>query len=130
LKIEQKVKVVINNGDTLIQMDVEYARLILKEVLNKKITDSILTYYIGLNSLNIDLVSFQFKQIKTLLSKQDNYVFKIGNLKQVVNNKDIEITTLNSEIKLYKKEIRKQKVLKIIGLGAAIVLPILVLLIK
>jgi len=121
---------VINNGDTLIQMDVEYARLILKEVLNKKITDSILTYYIGLNSLNIDLVSFQFKQIKTLLSKQDNYVFKIGNLKQVVNNKDIEITTLNSEIKLYKKEIRKQKVLKIIGLGAAIVLPILVLLIK
>jgi len=133
LKKEQKVKVVINNnGDTLIQMNVEHARLILKEVSNKKITDNILKQYIVKDSLNSALSVFQIEKDRISSIKEYNSIVKIENLEKVVNNKDTEITILNSVIKSKDSEIKKIKLkLKIIGLGTAIVIPIiLTLLIK
>jgi hypothetical protein len=50
------------------------------------------------------------------------------NQKLIVSNKDKEIVILNDIIKKQKKEIRKQKVLKIMGFSAAVILPITVLL--
>jgi len=45
----------------------------------------------------------------------------------VISNKDREIVLKDNIIKQQKKEIRKQKVLKIIGFSGAIILPIITL---
>lgn len=49
------------------------------------------------------------------------------NLNEVIINKDKEIAFKDETIKEQKKEIRKQKFLKIIGFSAAVALPILTL---
>jgi hypothetical protein len=52
----------------------------------------------------------------------------IDNFDEIITNKDKEIKIKDGEIKLLKKEVRKQKILKVIGYAAAIILPILTLL--
>ena len=49
---------------------------------------------------------------------------RIANLEEIIKNKDTEISYKDMIIKQQKKEIRKQKVLKIVGFSSAIILPV------
>ena len=125
---EPRVQTVINQkGDTLIQLKLSDAKLILAEVLDKEVADSLVNVYMLRDSLNKTTIELQVKEIKALQQKGFNYNQQVANLEKIVGNKDEELEKLNEIIKFQKKEIRKQKTYKILGFTAAVVLPILVL---
>ena len=85
LKKGQVKTFVSDNGDTLITMRIEDAKLILIDILNYQIADSIISEY---------------------------------------EAKDKEIAFKDDVIKKQKREIRKQKALKILGFSGVIILPV------
>lgn len=125
---KQKVTSSISsNGDTIISMRLDYAKILLNEVLDKQIVDSLLLIYKQKDSLNNDVISIQKNTIQLLQTQGNNKDFQIKNFNLLIANKDVEITEQKAIIKKQKKEIRKQKILKLIGFTGAIVFPVLVL---
>ena len=128
-KIEPRVKPVITKeGDTLIQLKVSDAKILLKDVLEKKLCDSTVAEYIQLDGLRSGTIALQQDKITTLETKFTNCNSIVGNLETVVKNKDTELNLLNDIIKKQDRVIIKQKMFKFMGFGAAIIIPITFLL--
>jgi len=120
-----RVSTIINSkGDTLIQMNLADAKIVLTAVLDKEIVDSLLVVYTTKDEINTTIIRLQKSDIKKLQEKSANQEILAANLEKIIANKDIEISFLNETIKKQKKEIRKQKILKIIGYTAAVALPV------
>jgi hypothetical protein len=125
---DNRVRVTISpNGDTLVTMAYEDARILLNDVLKYEYTDSLLAAYVERDSLNMQTITFQKMILSNLSMANSNLETMLSNLEQVIENKDSEVDLMNSIIKEQRKEIRKQKVLKVIGFSSAIVLPIITL---
>ncbi len=127
---EQRVETLINQkGDTLIQMKLADAKIILAEILDKEIADSLINVYMERDAINSSTIELQVKEIKAYQAKSLNQQQQISNLNAMLNIKDEELAILNKVVSDQKKEIRKQKTYKVFGFIAAVVLPILVLLV-
>lgn len=125
---KNRVTTTVNaKGDTLVTMSYEDARVILRDVLYYEYTDSLLTVFKERDSLNTSVITMQKEALVILNQQKLNLEQIITNLEMVIDNKDVEIELKDNIIKQQKKEIRKQKILKIIGFSAAIVLPIITL---
>jgi len=123
-----EIKETVNsNGDTLVIMHLEDARVILNDLLEYEIADSLLTVYKEKDSLNEETISIQKDIIFKLVEKNDNQQYQIENFKEVLDNKNEELGFKEDTIKEQKKEIRKQKLLKLAGFTSTIILPILTL---
>jgi len=124
----QRVKTVVNSvGDTLIEMSLADAKIILADIIDKQVADSMLSVYEFRDSISKNTIQIQLKQINILKEKVVNCETIIANLNEMLSNKDKEIDLLNETIKKQKREIRKQKILKIIGFTSAVVLPVVTL---
>ena len=124
-----EVKTLVNeNGDTLVMMNLEDARIILSDLMEYEIVDSLLQVYKEQDSLNTTTITLQKDVIVKLSKKSNNQQTQIDNFQTILDNKNAEITLKDDIIKQQKKEIRKQKFLKILGFTGSIVLPILTLL--
>lgn len=131
LKKEPRIKTFVDSkGDTLIQMRLSDAKLILNDVLEKQVLDSIIAVHDKMDSINSVTIILQLSKIKLLQDKNSNQTIQIKNLEQILANKDKEVAILTEIQHKQKKEIRKQKILKIIGFSAAVVLPITVAIIS
>ena len=125
-----EVKTLVNeNGDTLVMMNLEDARIILSDLMEYEIVDSLLAVYEEKDSLNTHTITLQKDIIVKLTKKSSNQQVQIDNFQTILDNKNEEIGLKDETIKQQKKEIRKQKFLKIIGFTGSIVLPILTLLV-
>ena len=123
-----EVKEIINNrGDTLVLMNLEDARIVLSDLLEYEVVDSLLTVYKNKDTLNINTISLQKDIIVKLTQKSENQQSIVDNFEQILSNKNAEIEFKNKIIKAQNKEIKKQKRLKIVGFIGSIVLPILTL---
>jgi len=109
-----------SNGDTIINMPLAYAKSILNDVLDKKIVDSLLIEFKKKDSLNLGVISIQKNTIELLQTQGNNKDIQLKNFEKLLANKEVEITAL-------KKQILKQKLLKVIGFTGSVVLPILIL---
>lgn len=98
------------------------AKLILNDLLNYEITDSLLESYIEKDSINMQIINEKNIIITSL--EEDVKDLKIITNKQteIILNKDLEIEILN-------KEVKKQKRHKIFAIVGACFTPILTLLI-
>ena len=124
-----EVKEIINsNGDVLVVMHLEDARIILNDLLEYEIADSLLTVYKEKDSLNTNTISLQKDIIFKLVEKSDNQQSQINNFQKILDNNKQIIQYKDDTIKHQKKEIRKQKLQKILGFSGSIILPILTLL--
>jgi len=94
-----------------------------------EIVDSLLLVYKEKDSLNINTITLHKDIIVKLTKKSDNQQIQIDNFQTILDNKNAEILLKDETIKQQKKEIRKQKFLKILGFTGSIVLPILTLLV-
>ena len=123
-----EVKEIINNrGDTLVLMNLEDARIVLSDLLEYEVVDSLFTVYKNKDTLNINTISLQKDIIVKLTQKSENQQSIVDNFEQILANKNAEIEFKNKIIKAQNKEIKKQKRLKIVGFIGSIVLPILTL---
>lgn len=122
------IKSTINEkGDTLIVMNLRDVKLILTDLLEYEVTDSLLNVYIERDSLNTEKVVLKDGMIERLKLQNLNKDDIITNLNEILTNKDKMITLKDDLIKLQKREIKKQKNLKRVGFISAVVLPILTL---
>jgi len=125
-----EVKTIVDeSGDTLVIMNLEDAKIILSDLLEYEIVDSILTVYKEKDSLNQKTITLQKEVIFKLMEKSDNQQDQINNFQQIINNKDEELGHKDDTLKQYKKELRKQKFLKFLGFGGSVLLPIITLVI-
>ena len=60
------------NGDTLIQMHLLDAKIVLKGVLDGEVADSLLTIFMLRDSINNSIIQIQVSQIKLLQEKSKN----------------------------------------------------------
>mgnify|MGYP003666166236 CR=1 FL=1 len=117
-----EIKTTVNDkGDTLVIMNLEDAKFILGDLLQYEITDSLLNIYIERDSLNKEKIFLKDGIIEKLNLQNSNCKEIVTNLEKIISNKDITITL--------KKEIRKQKFLKFLGLAGSVILPIVTLLV-
>jgi len=125
-----EVKTLINEkGDTLVMMNLQDARIILNDLLEYEIVDSLLIVYKEKDSLNTNTITLQKDIIIKLTKKSNNHDVQISNFETILANKDKELFLKEDIVKQQKKEIRKQKFLKILGFTGSVILPILTLLV-
>lgn len=125
-----EIKTFVNeSGDTMIAMRIDDAKLILTDVLNYQISDSIIKQYEIKDVENFKLITLQKEAIVKLTEKCENQEQKLALLNEIISNKDSESDILNGIIKEQKKEIRKQKILKFVGFSGSIILPIVAILV-
>ena len=124
-----EVRTIVENGDTLVIMNLEDAKVILNDLLEYEIADSLLTVYKEKDSLNTNTITLQKEVIFKLMEKSDNQQGQIDNFQQILDNKNSELGMKEDTIKQQKKELRKQKFLKFLGLGGSVILPIIAILI-
>ena len=125
-----EVKTLINKkGDTLVMMNLQDARIILNDLLEYEIVDSLLIVYKEKDSLNTNTITLQKDIIIKLTKKSNNHDVQISNFETILANKDKELFLKEDIVKQQKKEIRKQKFLKILGFTGSVILPILTLLV-
>jgi len=125
LKPNQVKAFVSETGDTLIAMRLDDAKTILSDVLNYQIADSLVKVYEQKDKENGNIILIQKSVITNLTEKCENQEKQLKILEEIIGNKDSEILLLNDVIKQQKKEIRKQKLLKIAGFSGSIVLPVI-----
>ena len=119
--------VVNKDGDTLVIMSLSDAKLILSDLLEYEITDSLLNVYVERDSLNSEKIILKDSIIEKLNLQNKNKDEIIKNLNNIVINKIKEIEYKDLTIEDQKKEIKKQKNLKRLGFVGSVVLPILTL---
>jgi hypothetical protein len=119
--------VVNKEGDTLVIMSLSDAKLILSDLLEYEITDSLLNVYVERDSLNSEKIILKDSIIEKLNLQNKNKDEIIKNLNDIVINKIKEIEYKDLTIEDQKKEIKKQRNLKRLGFVGSVVLPILTL---
>ena len=124
-----EVRTIVENGDTLVIMNLEDAKVILNDLLEYEIADSLLTVYKEKDTLNTNTIKLQKEVIFKLMEKSENQQSQIDNFQQILDNKNSELGMKEDTIKQQKKELRKQKFLKFLGLGGSVILPIIAILI-
>ena len=127
--LKGEVKTLVNEkGDTLVMMNLEDARIILSDLMEYEIVDSLLSVYKEKDSLNTTTITLQKDIIVKLTQKSNNQEIQISNFQTILDNKNEELKLKEITLKQQKKEIKKQKFLKIVGFCGSIILPILTLL--
>lgn len=116
-----------DKGDTLIVMHLDDAKMLLTDLLECEVTDSLLNVYVERDSLNKEKIILKDGIIDKLKLQNQNSETIIKNLEELLKNKDEEISLKDDTIESQKKEIKKQKNLKRVGFISAVVLPILTL---
>jgi predicted RNA-binding protein with PUA domain len=108
----------------MVVMSYEDAKLILRDVLYYEYVDSLYNEYKNRDSLNTNTINIQKNVIDVYLQKITNIEQMNENLNSVIINKNSELSLNEDIIKQQKKEIRKQKILKVIGFIGSVALPI------
>lgn len=116
-----------DKGDTLIVMHLDDAKMLLTDLLECEVTDSLLNVYVERDSLNKEKIILKDGIINKLKLQNQNSETIIKNLEELLKNKDKEISLKDDIIETQKKEIKKQRNLKRVGFISAVVLPILTL---
>jgi hypothetical protein len=108
-------------------MSLSDAKLILSDLLEYEITDSLLNVYVERDSLNSEKIILKDSIIEKLELQNKNKDEIIKNLNDIITNKIKEIEYKDLTIEGQKKEIKKQRNLKRLGFVGSVVLPILTL---
>lgn len=115
---------VSEQGDTMVSMYIGDAKVLLEDVLHYQYSDSLLNVYKEKDSLSTNTINMQKDVLMKMGQEKMNLEAMNSNLESIIANKDGEIALKDDIIKQQKKEIRKQKFLKIIGFTGSVVLPI------
>lgn len=121
-----EVKSIVNEvGDTIIIMHVDDAKLILGDIMEYQVADSIIRSYQDKDSVYRETIRLNKTHIEKLTQKTVLLEEVNTNLKLVADNKDEIIGIKDETIQVQKKEIKKQKRLKKLGFVGCVVLPII-----
>ena len=125
--VKPKTTVIIDTkGDTIFQFKDTDTKIILKEVLDKEVLDTIVKAYIVKDKNQKSSVTLEFNVLNEKSAENEGKSLVSGSIDKAVEKKDGEINRLNSVVKTQKKEIKKQKFLKLTAYIGGIIIPIIV----
>jgi FtsZ-binding cell division protein ZapB len=110
-------------------MSLSDAKTILKSLLEKEINDSLLDVYTVVDSLNKNKITLLVDKIEILQNEKNNLTEIVNNLNSIIDNLKSENEILSDVIKKQKKELRKQKIIKMIAPIGDVALPVATLLV-
>ena len=91
-----EIKTIVNShGDTLIMMRLDDAKIILSDLMELRVVDSLLSIYKLRDSLNSSTITLQKNVIDKLTQKSDNQNIQLTNFQSILNNKNQEIRNFN-----------------------------------
>ena len=123
---ENQVKTILNDkGDTLIVMGIQDAKTILSDVLRCEVLDSMVANYENKEEVANKIIDLHQKIQAKQTQQIEILEEQVLNCEKIVLNKDKEISLQTEIIKVQRKEIRKQKILKIAGFSGSVILPII-----
>jgi len=108
-------------------MSLSDVKLILSDLLEYEITDSLLNVYVERDSLNSEKIILKDSIIEKLELQNKNKDEIIKNLNDIITNKIKEIDYKDLTIEEQQEEINKQRNLKRLGFVGSVVLPIITL---
>lgn len=117
-----------SKGDTIVSFLLKDAKVILSDLLDYRIVDSLYTEFKKRDSVQNKEISLRKKDIIALQLESKNKDIQIANLNTIISNNEKSAKLDADTIKQQKKEIRKQKALKVVFMITTVVLPVLVLL--
>src|SRR5476649_1401836 len=80
LKQEPRVQTFVNSkGDTLVQMSLADAKILLTDIYDKQISDSLVDVYMLRDSINTSRVFLLKREVDLYKEKCGNYIAMIGN---------------------------------------------------
>ena len=83
-----EVKTTVNeNGDTLVIMNLEDAKIILSDLMEYEVVDSLLTIYKEKDSLNTQTITLQKDVIVKLTKKSQNLELQVSNFQSILDIK-------------------------------------------
>lgn len=106
-------------GDTLIMFNVNDARTVLLDLLDKETVDSLLKVYEKSDSLYSNALYIASEDIKKLQLGSKAKDEQLANLNAILENKDTKIDDDKDIIAKKDKIIKHQKVVKWVGWGVA-----------
>lgn len=109
----------------MVSMYIDDAKILLEDVLHYEYTDSLLAVYKERDSLNTKTINLQKEVLMKMGEEKINLEKMNSNLEEMIKNKDTELGLKDDIIKDQKKEINKQKTLKILGFAGSVILPII-----
>ena len=112
----------------MIEMSICDAKTILKAVLKSEMSDSIIYVYAKNDSIMMNVINQQTEEIKKLNIVSYSKDTINQRLDKVNKNNKSELALKDNVIADQKKEIRKQKTIKVLALIGDVALPILTLL--
>jgi hypothetical protein len=127
-KVPRVKTIVGQNGDTLIQMNIKDAKVILTAIKEKQVNDELLDAYIKRDSNQTKLITVKDSIIKTLQGVVINNAAMISDAEKINQNQKKENSSLKLTIEEKNTEINKQKALKNLGFLGCIILPFLTVL--
>lgn len=115
----------IRSKDTVaLIMHIEDARLMLADLLDYEIVDSLLTVYQEKDSINMLIINEKDVIIEAQSAQIDNYKLKSDNYEQIIRNKNTELGIMLAEIEELKKEVKKERNKKRFAIICAVAGPI------
>ena len=127
---QDRIKIHIDvKGDTITTMSYADSRILLKDVLRYRYTDSLLTLYKEREFTYKDIIGTQKNKISLLTTKNNNLLTMNTNLESMMTNRDRELEIANEVIEKQEKEIKRQKTKKVLGFIGAGALAITAILI-
>lgn len=128
--VKSKTTMVIDTkGDTIFQFKDTDTKIVLKEVLTKEATDTLVKAYVVKDKLQHSSVTLEFNVLNDKSGEGEHKTALSGSIDKAVEKKDGEINRLNSVVKTQEKEIKKQKFLKLTAYIGGVIIPIIVKLI-
>ena len=100
------------------------AKLILKDILEKEVLDSLITEYMLKDKNQTVVINTQSSIINELKIKVSDSNKYIDNLNSISTNKNSEIEKLNLDLTSARKEVRKQRFLKKIAFSLVVLIPV------
>ncbi len=109
-------------------MNVQDARVILNDLLDKQYVDSILDVYEENEKIYKTTIALALIDIEKLQTVSKNQDVQVSNLTSIINGQKTQISYLESTVIGQNNIIKKQKTLKILGfIGVGILTIILIL---
>ena len=112
-------------GDSItLVLHIDDAKLVLGDLLDYEKVGSLLLLYQQKDSINIQVIKRKEIIISTQEEKIENFILQIDNYRQILQNKDSEITIFLDRIKQLEKLLKKERRKKKIAIAAAVVGPV------
>jgi len=122
--VSQTISTEDNKDSITLTLHIDDAKIILGDLLDYEKVKELLIDYKKKDSIKIEVIKRKQIIIMSQIEKMDDYIILLSNHKDILKNKNSEISLLLKRINVLEKEIKKEILKKKVAIVVAIVGPV------